>query len=970
MIIIALFISSCTRAQNQPKITGEQLEAPSAWVDSVFKTLSPDQKLGQLIMVTAYSHADRIQTERIAELIRYYHIGGVMMAQGGPQRQVNLVNYFQSIAHVPLLVSMDAEWGLSMRLDSTISFPRQMPLGAINDDKLIYEFGLEMARQLRRVGAHISFSPVLDINSNQWNPVISTRSFGSDKKQVAERALQYMKGLQDGGVLACAKHFPGHGDTDNDSHTSLPSLFRSKAALDSVELYPYKQLIPAGLCGVMIGHIGVPAYDASNSPSSQSYAISTSLLKNQLGFKGLVITDDLLMKGANGNFSSTESAVKSLIAGNDILLNPESVPATIYSIKTAISKGRLSWKEVDAKVKKVLAAKFLVGLNKNRLVSTKNVITDLKLDAAKYLNYELVKNSLTLVRNQKNLLPIIDVEKQKIGAVSIGAELDNAFLNTLAKYGPVSRYSVWMNDEEAEYEKLYQSLADMQTVIIGLHSIDTNVKDNFAISENARKLIVRLSKTSNIILAIFGNPYCITNFDYLPAILVAYDDNALAKSLAAQAVFGGIGLSGKLPVTVGVGFKKGDGVATKPTRLEYAMPEAVGIQLSDLNRIDSIAQDGVNKRAYPGCVVLVAKDGKVIYEKAFGYHSFENTVPDKVTDVFDLASVTKIAATTQGVMRLYEQGRIDLNSTLGSYVPVARGYDKSQLLIKDLMTHQAGLTPFIPFYKNLASGDYNYDSSATFPTRVAQNFYIRKGYFNNVMLPQMLASRLNAPGKYVYSDLSMYFMQQVVQEVSGQPLYTYLKTNFYKPLGLTTMGYNPRSFLSVNRLVPTENDRAFRHQVVTGDVHDQGAAMAGGVAGHAGLFSSANDLAVLMQMLLNEGEYGGLRYFQPETIKKFIVYQNPEISRRGLGFDKPEVSLAERSYGSTAKEVSDETFGHTGFTGTCVWVDPKYKLTYIFLSNRLMSAEDSNKLGGMSIRPKIHQVVYDAILKVERSAKQ
>ncbi|MCO4293161.1 serine hydrolase [Solitalea sp. MAHUQ-68] len=961
---------ACSNAQTPPKVSVNELNSSSHWVDSVFKTLTPDQKIGQLMMVTAYSNADRTSVSRVTELIKYYHIGGLMMAQGGPQRQVNLVNYYQSISSIPLFISMDAEWGLSMRLDSTMSFPRQMTLGALNDEKLIYEFGREMARQLRRVGAQMSFSPVLDINSNQWNPVISTRSFGCDKREVAKRSIQYMMGLQDGGILACAKHFPGHGDTDDDSHKSLPSLFRSKATLDSVELYPYKQLILAGLTGVMVGHIGVPAIDASGTPASQSYILSSSLLKSQMGFKGLVITDDLSMKGANGNFSTTESAIKSLIAGNDILLNPESVPATLIGIKNAIAKKRISWTEIDTKVRKVLSAKYITGLNATKFVPAKNVAAELRTDDARYLNYELVKNSLTLVRNQRNLLPIIDVEKQKIAAVSIGAELDNSFLNTLGRYAPVSKYSVWLGDESSEYEKLYQQLAGMQTVIIGLHSIDTNVKDNFAITENARKLIVRLSQTSNVILTVFGNPYCITNFDYLPAILVGYDDNPNARSLVAQAIFGGIGVSGKLPVTVGASFKKGDGITTNAIRLEYAMPEAVGLKSSDLIRIDSIAQDGVNKKAYPGCVVLVAKDGKVIYEKAFGTHTYDSKTADKASDVFDIASITKIAATTVSVMRLYEQGRIDVDTTFGTYVPEARGYNKSGILLKNLMTHQAGLIPMVGYSTHLSSSDYQYDSSAAFPVRVAQNYYIRKGYFDRVLLPAMFASPLHKPGKYEYSDISMYFMQQVIQHVSGEPEQDYVKQNFYKPLGLTTMTYSPRNFLPLDRIIPTENDKWFRHQLLQGDVHDPGAALAGGVAGHAGLFSNANDLAVLMQMLVNGGEYGGLRYFRPETIKKFIAYQNTDISRRGLGFDKPDVSMRERSFGATAIEVSNETFGHTGFTGTCVWADPQNKVIYVFLSNRVCPDADNNKLGGMRIRPKIHQVIYDAIIKAEKSAKQ
>ncbi|SMO62222.1 glycoside hydrolase family 3 N-terminal domain-containing protein [Solitalea koreensis] len=965
---IVLFLLQSVNSYAQQRITVSQISSANKWTDSVLNTMSVDQRIGQLFVVTAYSNRDYNHVRQITELVRDYKIGGVMFASGGPVRQALLTNYFQSQANVPLMISMDAEWGLSMRLDSTMNFPRESTLGAIQDDQLIYKLGLEIARQLRRMGIHMSFSPDADINNNPWNPVINERSFGQDKRMVARKSVLYMQGLQDGGVIACAKHFPGHGDTDQDSHQTLPIINKNKALMDSVELFPFKELITTGVTAIMVGHLAVPAYDASGMPASLSYLANSSLLQRQLNFKGLVVTDALSMKGVSTGIAPSDLALKAFLAGNDILLSSDYIPGGIAEIKKAINRKQISIEDVNLRVKKILAAKFALGLNHYKPIVLKNLLTDLNTPDAKNLNRELVKNAITLFRNTNDVLPIKKLDNQKIAAISIGSELDNSFLNTLKRYAPVKTFAMRMWAETKDFDSLLNNLRGYNTVIIGLHDVGTSSTDNYSISETARTFIYKLSQQTKVVFSVFGNPYCLTNFDYLSPVVIGFEDNTLNRSLAAQAIFGGIGVKGKLPVDVGVSCKKGEGVTTQPIRLEYALPESVGIHSADLSRIDSIAMDGITKKAYPGCVVLVAKDGKVFYEKAFGYHTFDRLQPEKTDDVFDLASVTKIAATTQGVMKLVENGSVDLNKTFGTYVPKARNYDKSNILIKDLMTHQAGLTPYIPFYRYISAADWSADSSAAFPTRVAEHYYMRKGYFEKVMLPEMLASKLKTPGKYEYSDLSMYFMQQVLENVTGQPLENYVMNTFYKPLGLTTMGYNPRNRLPLNRIVPTEDDKYFRKQLVHGDVHDQGAAMTGGVAGHAGLFSDANDLTVLMQMDLNGGEYGGQRYLRPETLEKFTVYNDPFVSRRGLGFDKPEVDLKERSFGATAKDASDETFGHTGFTGTCVWVDPKTNLIYVFLSNRVNSSSENNKLGSMGIRPKIHQVVYDALKKAEGSA--
>lgn len=943
-------------------------EKATKWVDSVFTTLTVDQRIGQLFMVAAYSNRDSAHIRDISRLVRNYHIGGLCFFQGGPVRQALQCNYYQSQAKVPLLVSMDAEWGLSMRLDSTIRYPKQMALGAISDNKLIYEFGKEVARQCKRLGVHLNFAPVVDVNNNPRNPVINDRSFGEDKYKVAAKAIEYMRGMQDNGVLANAKHFPGHGNTDKDSHYTLPVITRSRQEIDSLELYPFKELMKRGLSSVMVAHLNIPSLDnTKNMPSTLSKNVVTDLLKKQLNFEGLVFTDALNMKGVSSYFAPGVVDVKALLAGNDVLLLSENVPIAIVEIKKAISAKQIDIEEIDKRVKKILLAKYIVGLNNYQPAQIEGLYEDLNSNEAKLLSMKLYENALTLLANKNNLIPLTNLDQRDIAVVSIGADSSNEFLEMCKNYASVYTFSIKKDASLSDFEFLEENLTGFNTVIIAIHDMSRSEAKNFSISMQTRSFLSKVSKFPNVGLVVFGNAYSLRNFDNIAPIILTYEENDYTRSLAAQLIFGGISVNGSLPVTASATFKCGGGFTVKdPIRFKYTMPEEVGINTNDLNKIDAIVQKAIEAKATPGCQVLVAKEGKIIYSKSFGKHAYASESPKVInSDLYDLASLTKILATNLVMMKMYDEGELDLKAKLAHYVPSVRSTNKQNILIGDLLTHQAGLRPFIPFWKSSLSNEkngqsfYNVDSINGYALCVAQNMYLSSDYEKKIW-SDIYLSEMKEAGKYVYSDLSFYLLKQVADNYTKTSFDLYLDATFYRPLGLSTMTFNPLCKFSADRIAPTENDTLFRMQLLDGYVHDQGAAMLGGVAGHAGLFSNANDVAIIMQMLLNKGHYGGVNYFKPKTVDEFTKAHYPK-NRRGLGFDKPEPDSNKPS--PTAKSAPLSTFGHTGFTGTCTWVDPENQLVYVFLSNRIHPSVDNKKLIEMGVRTEIQQAIYNALTR-------
>jgi beta-glucosidase-like glycosyl hydrolase/CubicO group peptidase (beta-lactamase class C family) len=945
-------------------------EPCSRWVDSVMTTLSTDEMIGQLLVVRA-NYPGQPYIDVIDKYITNYNIGGVTFFGGHPTTEARQTNHWQSIAKTPLFIAIDGEWGPAMRLDSILAFPYQMTLGAISNDSLIYQMGLEVARQCKQLGVQMNFAPVVDINCNPDNPVIHMRSFGENPQDVSRKGLMYMKGMQDGGLIVTAKHFPGHGDTGTDSHYALPVIPHSRERLDSVEFYPYKQLIAEGLDGIMIAHLYVPSIEKSaNTPSTLSNSIVTGILRNDLGFKGLIVTDALDMKAVTQNNVPGDIEVKALLAGNDILLLSANVPAAIIRIKAAIASGVLTEDLIRERCRQVLTYKYKAGLSKVETVNTKGLDGRLNTPATELLDRKLFEGSVTIVRNDGDLLPLTGLDTLKIASVSAGYDKTTPFQDRLACYAPVTSFSLKKEPAVDDIAAIKEKLKSFNMVIISIQNTTIWGGSPYGISDQVVKFVSEISKDKKVILDLFASPYSLRLFAGNPslgAIVMSYQDHPLMQDISAQVIFGGIPASGRLPVTAGADFPYRTGFNTVAIRLKYTIPEELGIKRIDLLPVDSIIKESITKKVFPGCQVWAAKDGKVFFMGSFGNHTYDNDKPVKDSDLYDIASLTKIAASTLSVMRLTDEKKIDIDRQLQDYLPFLKNTNKGSIVIRSLMAHQARLKPWIPFYKyTLKDGRpdstiYRNAISEDFPVRVAENLYIVKNY-TDVIFDSIIASPLLKTNSYKYSDLGFYMMPRIIESLVNEPFDEYVDMTFYKPLGLSTMGFLPRQRFPLDRIVPTEDDKIFRGQLVHGDVHDPGAAMMGGVSGHAGLFSDANDLGVIGQMLLNKGTYGGKEYLTGATIDEFTERQYPlNDNRRGAGFDKPLPEYS--SEGPCCKSASGSSYGHSGFTGTYIWVDPQNGLVYIFLSNRVYPDAENNKLASLNIRSKIHQVFYDAIGK-------
>lgn len=960
------------------KFSIAQNNSANIWADSVFKTLSDDERIAQLMVVRLSTYDSKTKTvtffdKQVADLVKKYNVGGVCIFQGSPVKQANIINTLQAQAKTPILMCIDAEWGVGMRMiDSVLPLPKQMMLGAVQDANIAYEYGKIVAEQCKRVGIQVNYAPVVDVNNNPNNPVINDRSFGEDKYKVALFGIQYMKGMQDNGVMACAKHFPGHGDVSVDSHYDLPVINKSMVQLEALELYPFKEIFKAGVGSVMIAHLSVPAIDnTANKPTSISKNTVTELMRNQMGYQGLTFTDALEMQGVKKFYPDGAASVQSLIAGNDMLCLPGDVPLAIAKIKEAIKTKKLSWADIEAHCKKVLVAKFQYGLTELKPVNTINLTNDLN-SKIKGMRRLIAENALTVLSKTDDVFfPLTVPEKpvtNEVVYVSIGASSDNAFARRMrTDYKADVFYFNYAQSATRILSTVELIKKRYKKVVIGIHNFNRVPANNFGLSKPAVDLVTKLQQQTNAITFVFGNPYAIKNWCSAKNLIACYEDDDIIQNTAIDLLQGKITAKGKLPVTVCDAFNYGSGIVSTGFFLPRINPDEAGIDPVKLNTIDSIVLDAITKGATPGGVVLVAKNGSIAYHKAYGEYNYTGNEPVQLESIYDMASVTKICATTISVMKLYDEGKIHLNKKLGDYLPWVKGTNKQHLTIENILLHQAGLVSFIPFYKetidstgNLKPGFFSEKYSDSFNIPVAQNMFMRNSW-RDTIYKRILQSPLGETGKYIYSDNDFIFLGKIVEAVSGYPLDEYVKKEFYTPLGLTTAGFKPKERFTLHRIVPTEQEKIFRQQLLRGDVHDPGAAMFGGVAGHAGLFSNAYDLAVIMQMLLNKGIFNGKKYLNPSTVQLFTSYHNKN-SRRGYGFDKPEKDNATRPEPYPCLSASPQTFGHTGFTGTCVWADPVNKLIYVFLSNRVNpEGGDNRKLLNMNVRPKIHEAIYNAM---------
>lgn len=969
VVIISCTCTFRSQAANDPPFISREAEH---WADSIIQKLNREERIAQLMMVAAWSNKDASHIMEISRQIENLGIGGLIFFQGGPVREALLTNKYQLLSKVPLLIGMDAEWGLAMRLDSTIRYPRQMTMSAIQNDSVVYQMGKEIAKDCKRLGIHVNFAPDADINNNPSNPVIGSRSFGDDRESVTTKSLLYMKALQDNHILPTGKHFPGHGNADSDSHFTLPTILQDTIEMDSVELFPFRKLISSGIGGMMVAHLNVPSLDSTlNMPSTLSSSIVTGLLKEKLGFKGLIFTDALNMKGVSQSYNPGIVDKMALLAGNDVLLYSENVAKAIEEIHFAVENCEITQDEIDVRVKKLLMVKYWCGLNRPQFVDTTNIYNDLNNPESRLLQRKLYEECFTLLVNKDSLLPFRSKDSLRIASVVIGDRINNTFQQQLKMYG---NFDVFFEDKDAPvsvFEALFNFLSNYDYVIVSLHGTTMKAQTGYGIPEAANRFIDSVMLTYRTVFADFGNAYTLSRFNHLKsakAILLAYEDFPLTQSIVAQIIMGGISSSGKIPVSSSIDFPRNTGVKTgQPIRLQYTIPEAAEMSSIQLNKIDSVVENAIRNKAMPGCQVLVARNGMVVYQKAFGTHTYNLSDTVSVSDLYDIASITKIAATVLAAMRLYEKKKINLNNTLSKYLSKAKGTNKSNLVLKEIMAHQAGLQSWIPFYKEtisekgLLTALYNDTANDRFTLQVADSIYLLKSYADTIK-QHIYSSPLGEKGKYVYSDFGPILMKEIIEEVSDQPLDKYVDENFYKPLKLARTSFNPLKKFSRNEIVPTENDTIFRRQLIHGYVHDPAAAMLGGVSGNAGVFSDVNDLAVIMQMLLNKGTYGGQNFFKASTVELFTQQQFPQ-NRRGLLFDKPECDPSKSS--PCCLSASPMTFGHQGFTGTCAWADPKYGLIYIFLSNRINPDVSNDKLIKMNVRTNIQEIIYESMLPGE-----
>ena len=972
-LLTVISLSVPVRAQQVDPPFEKYINHP--WVDSVLNSLTLNEQIAQCIWIAAYSNKDISHEVEITDLIRNYKIGGLVFFQGTPEKQAELTNYYQKISTVPLIIAMDAEWGAGMRLDNVDKFPYQMTMGAIKNDSLLYEMGVTVANQLKRLGVNVNFAPVADINNNPLNPVINYRSFGEDRENVTSKVTMYMKGMQDNGILATAKHFPGHGDTDTDSHYDLPLINNSRERFDSIELYPFRKLINSGIGSVMSAHLSIPSLDTTrNLPSTLSKPIITGLLKDDLGFRGIIVTDAMNMKGLTKYFKPGEAEAMAMEAGNDVLEFVNDVDAAIGEIIYSVVTGKITKEEIALKCRKILALKYWVGLNKYTPVKVENITKELSPGKTKVLIRDLYIKSITVLNNKQNFIPLRGLDTLKIATLAVGtANNITPFQEMLSNYTSVDHFNINLADT-SNIGDILEKLKSYNLVITGIFNTDQRPNMNFGIPEKLNGFLNSLLVNNKCIITYFGNAYAVNKIPSLQnadGLIVTYQENTFTQDLAAQLIFGGIGASGTLPVTINDYYRAGFGIETEGgIRLQYTIPENAGMSGDILNnKIDSIVNEGLLAGAYPGCEVMAARNGMIVFNKTYGYHTYEDRISVAKGDLYDLASLTKITGPLPALMLLDDEGKFNPDATLGSYLLEFQKSDKGNILLSEMLTHQAGLVDWIPFWeetvnrkgtfkRNIFKSEY----SKKYSVEVANGLFLNKNY-NKKIFKEIIKSKLGKK-KYLYSDLSFIIIPKIITNLSGQRWDIFVTDSIYHKLGANDIVFNPYTKYPLSRIVPTEYDSLFRKQLLHGTVHDEGSAMLGGISGHAGLFSTANDLMKLMEFYRRMGNYGGEQIISKETLEKYTRVQFPENNnRRGLGFDKPLLNNSEVAENAAypTKEVSDSSFGHSGFTGTFVWVDPQYGLTYIFLCNRVYPTRNNNLLSEMNIRTRILQVLYDSI---------
>lgn len=954
-------------------------DAETRWVDSVYNSLTLEQRVAQLICMRANNPGKPFE-KAVEDCIKRYNIGSVCFFKADAVPQVEQTNAWQAAAQTPLMVCIDGEWGVAMRVKEVMTYPYQMTLGAIADNNLIFTMGQQVADQCLRMGIHTNFAPDADVNSNANNPVIGVRSFGEDPRNVGEKAAAYALGMQSRGLITTMKHFPGHGNTDTDSHMTLPTVTRSYDEVKDIELAPFRHMIKQGVNGIMVGHLYFPAIETvPNTSSSLSKGVVTDLLKNEMGFEGLIFTDGLDMKGVSQTVSADSVPYVAFLAGNDVLILPHDVPKAIRQIKEGAQRDPAIAARVEESCKKILKYKYRAGLWNYLPISTDNLMNDLNRQEYRNLKQQLYDEAVTLLRNSDDIIPL--KAGKKVALVTIGdANSSKRMADALTTNGvSVKAYCIDKN-KAADAQLWLSELESFDVVVVNVMQTSMNAAKGFGVNDETVAFVNKLVAQNDVILNLFACPYALDKFrvnNSVIGLMVAYQDDPCAQNTVSAILTGNKTAHGTLPVSTSK-FSCGEGIVPSGFRTVKSAPAPAPQLMPVINmaplpkgtlekkyeqKLDSIAQMGITVGAYPGCQIMALKDGKVVYDKCFGTFTYGGGTTVVPEDVYDIASLTKIFASTLAIMKLYEDGLLDINKTMGDYFPFLNASDKGAIKIIDILTHQSGMKAWIPFHQKLfdedgPKADYFTDSiDETHTVRVAENLYLVNDYKERI-IDSIMKSPMKEK-KYVYCDMGFFFVPELVKQLTNKTLEEYLHEKFYDPMHLTNIGYCPLHWRTRATIVPTEDDQVFRKQLLWGDVHDQQAALMGGVSGHAGLFANAHDLAVIAQMLMDEGKFEGKQLLKPETVRYFTSVQFPDNNnRRGLGFDK--LPLDKKGPCTPSKSGSMSGYGHTGFTGTFFWNDPENKTVIVFLSNRVHPSSDCKQLMKLSIRTQLHEVLYQA----------
>ena len=991
IILLFLCFGKAIYGQNdvQPLLLykAEQDARCRQWVDSVMNRLSLKEKIGQLFIYTIAPVDTKHNQALLRDAVDTYKVGGLLFSGGKMQTQAILTNQAQRMARLPLMITFDGEWGLAMRLRGTPLFPRNMVLGCIQDNRLIYEYGREMARQCHELGVQVNFAPVADVNVNPKNPVINNRSFGEDPVRVADKVIAYATGLEGGGVLSVCKHFPGHGDTDVDSHKALPVLPFTRERLDSVELYPFKEAIRAGLSGMMVGHLQVPVIEPLGGlPSSLSRNVVYGLLTEELAFKGLIFTDALAMRGVSGNASVSLQALK---AGNDMVLSPRNLKEEIPAVLEAIEKGELTREDIESKCRKVLTYKYVLGLKKKSYVQLSGLEQRINSPQTRDLVRRLNLAAITVLNNKNHILPLHTDKEQTIALLEVGdpGETD-ALAKQLSRYTSLARFSLRANQTEEENQRLRDSLSTYKRIIVAVSEQRLAPYQPFFAKFVPESPAIYLFFTPGKMMLQIQRAVA-----HASTVVLGHSYSSDVQRQVADVLFAKASADGQLSASLGELFPTGAGVTITPKTPLHFVPEEYGLSSAHLKRIDSIALDGIRQGAYPGCQVVVLKNGHIMFDKAFGTYTGKGSPRVESTNIYDLASLSKTTGTLLAIMKLYDKGRFNLTDKISDHLPFLQRTDKKDITIQEILYHQSGLPSWIPFYQEAIDKD-SYDGrlfsarkDVHHPVQIGTTtwanpkFKFKSEYISPVktgdytvqicdslwlnrsfrkVIEEKIAEAPLKQKRYVYSDVGFILLGMLVEQLAGMPMEAYLQREFYEPMGLEHTGYLPLRRFAKSEIVPSNKDRFLRKETLLGFVHDEASAFFGGLAGNAGLFSTARDVARVYQMLLNGGEIDGQRYLSKETCQLFTT-ETSKISRRGLGFDKPDADDSKK--GNCAPAAPAEVYGHTGFTGTCAWVDPVNELVYVFLSNRIYPDVTNRKLNQLHIRERIQGAIYDAMKK-------